>query len=114
MAMKWMALILIGMLFVCDGALGATFKLRATWVANTESDVKEYRLYRTDGGRSLIGVIPHPNTSYSFSLTVPGNSSANMTFVVTAADMVNNESPDSNLSTLDTVPPGPPKNVKKK
>jgi hypothetical protein len=114
MAMKRTVLILVGVLILCDGAMGATLNLRAAWTANTESDMKEYRLYRTDGGRSLIGVVSHPIASYGFSATVPGHNAGNMTFVVTAVDRENNESPDSNVSIPDAAPPAPPKNVKKR
>lgn len=113
--MKWMVLsFLIAMIF-CESALSATLNLRATWTANTETDMKEYRLYRTDGTRALIGTIAHPTTSYNFSVTVPDQSAGTLIFVLTAIDTNNNESLDSTPASynynLDTVAPAAPKNL---
>lgn len=113
--MKWMTLVLVIMMLFGGSALGATLNLRATWTANTEPDMKEYRLYRTDGTRTLIGTIAHPNTSYNFSVTVADNSSGTLIFVLTAVDMNNNQSSDSTPASysynLDTVPPTSPRNL---
>lgn len=113
--MKWVALILLIVLFGWGSASGASLNLRATWTANTEPDMKEYRLYRTDGTRTLIGTIRHPNTSYNFTVTVPDNSSGTLTFVLTAVDTNNNQSADSTPASytynLDTIPPGAPRNL---
>jgi hypothetical protein len=112
--MRWLIALLM-VLFICGSAFGATLNLRATWTANTEADMKEYRLYRTDGTRALIGTIQHPNTSHNFSITVPDQSSGTVTFVLTAVDTNNNESLDSTPASyaynLDTVPPAAPKNL---
>ena len=113
--MKWMAVILVTSLIFCGSAFGATLSLKATWTANTESDMKEYRLYRTDGTRALVGTIPHPTTSYNFSVIVPDQSAGSLTYVLTAIDTNNNESNDSTPATysynLDTTPPSSPKNL---
>ena len=113
--MKWMTLVLVIVMIFCGSALGATLNLKATWTANTETDMKEYRLYRTDGTRTLIGTIAHPNTSYNFSVTVADNSSGTLTFVLTAVDISNNQSSDSTPAShsynLDTLPPISPKNL---
>src|SRR4030042_767086 len=103
MMMKWMTLVLVIVLIFCGSAFGATLNLRATWTANTESDMKEDRLYRTDGTRTLIGTITHSNTSYNFSVTVADNSSGTLTFVLTAVNTNNNQSSDST--------PASPKNL---
>jgi len=112
---RWIVLILIASLFIYSHSFGATLNLRATWTANTESDMKEYRLYRTDGTRTLIGTIPHPTTSYNFSVTVPDQSAGTLTFVLTAVDTNNNESLDSSPATysynLDTIPPAAPRHL---
>jgi hypothetical protein len=95
-----MTLVLVTVMFFCGSSVfGATLSLKATWTANTESDMKEYRLYRTDGTRTLVGATPHPNTSYPFAVTVPDGSSGTLKFVLTAVDTNNNESTDSNLAT---------------
>lgn len=113
--MKRIFLIALIFLLICGSSFAATLNLKATWTANTEPDMKEYRLYRTDGTRTLIGTIPHPNTSYNFSVTVPDQSAGTLTFVLTAVDTNNNESADSAPASytynLDTVPPAPPKNL---
>jgi hypothetical protein len=83
-------------LFLSQTALGATLNLTATWTLNTEPDIKEYRLYRTDTTRTLLGTITHPNHSYPFTVTVPDGSSGTLLFVVTAIDTSNYESADSN------------------
>ena len=98
--MKWMTLVLVTVTLLCGSSVfGATLNLTATWTANTESDMKEYRLYRTDGTRTLIGATPHPNTSYPFAVTVPDGSSGTLKFVLTAVNTNNDESTDSNTAT---------------
>jgi len=113
--MKWTVVILLASLFICGSSFGATLNLRATWTANTESDMKEYRLYRTDGTRALIGTIPHPTISYNFSVTVPDQSSGTLTFVLTAIDTNNNVSLDGSPASysynFDTIPPTAPRNL---
>jgi hypothetical protein len=63
--------------------------------------MKEYRLYRTDVSRTLIGTTPHPGTSYGpFPVTVPDESSGTLEFVLTAVDTSNLESADSHPATF--------------
>jgi endoglucanase len=105
--------VLIFLIFA-GSASGATLSLKATWTPNTEPDMAGYNLYRTDGTRLKLNpaLIPHPPVlPYSFSLTVPDNSSGTMTFVLTAVDTSGNESPDSNTAskTYDLAPPAAPK-----
>jgi len=113
--MKWVIILLAFITIFSGSAFGATLNLRATWTANTESDMKEYRLYRTDGTRALIGTIPHPTISYNFSVTVPDQSSGTLTFVLTAIDTNNNASLDSTPAAysynFDTTPPAAPRNL---
>jgi hypothetical protein len=110
--MKRAGLVLVIVMFFCGSAFGATLNLRATWTPNGETDMKEYRLYRTDGTRTLIGTIPHPTTTYNFSVTVPDQSAGTLTFVLQAVDTNNNTSPDSLPASYsynsDTVPPARP------
>ncbi len=113
--MKKMAIILVATLLFSGSAFGATLSLKATWTANTEPDMKEYRLYRTDGTRALVGTVPHPTALYNFSVTVADNSTGTLTFVITAVDTNNNESADSTPAAypynLDSTPPSSPKNL---
>lgn len=96
-------------------SLAATLNLRATWTANVEPDMRDYRLYRTDGTRVLINTISHPTTTYDFSVVVPDGSTGILTFVLTAGDLYGNYSPDSTPASypysLDTTPPAAPRNL---
>lgn len=113
--MKSIALGLMIVMIFYGSAFGATLNLKATWTANTESDMASYKLYRTDVTRTLIGTIAHPTTTYNFSVTVPDNSAGTLTFVLTAVDTNNNESVDSTPASysynLDTTPPSGPRNL---
>jgi hypothetical protein len=113
--MKKIGLSLMIIMVFCGSAFGATLSLRATWTVNTESDMKEYRLYRTDGTRTLIGTIPHPTATYNFSVTVPDQSAGTLTFVLVAVDTNNNPSTDSSPASYsynsDTIPPTSPKGL---
>lgn len=94
--MKRIFLIILSILLMSTLVFGASLNLKATWDPNVEPDMKEYRLYRTDGTRLLLGTIPHPPTlPYPFSITVVDNSQGIATFVLTAADTYGNESEDS-------------------
>ena len=97
---KWQTFLLllfsICSLFLSHSTFGATFNLTAAWTLNTEPDIKEYRLYRTDITRTLLGTTLHPNNSYPFTVTVPDGSSGTLLFVITAVDTSNYESADSN------------------
>jgi len=115
MRIRWIVTVFALSAFICSSSFAATLNLRATWTANTEPDMREYRLYRTDGTRALIGTIAHPATSYNFTITVPDNSSGTLTFVLTAVDTNNNQSADSTPAShtynLDTIPPAIPRNL---
>jgi hypothetical protein len=114
--MKRIGLVLFMVIVISGSAFGATLNLRATWTANTETDMKEYKLLRTDGTRTLIGTIAHPATTYNFSITVPDGSAGTLTFVLRAVDTNNNESIDSSppasyLYNTDATPPAAPRNL---
>lgn len=98
---------------MCSTLYAATLNLRATWTANTEPDMASYRLYRTDGARTLVGTIPHPATTYDFSVIVPDNTQGTLTFVLTAVDTSGNESGDSNVASrpFDLRPPAAPSGI---
>lgn len=100
----------VALSMVSSLVFGASLNLRATWDQNQEPDMKEYRLYRTDGTRVLVGTIPHPTVSHDFSVTVPDGSSGTLSFVLTAVDTAGNESGDSNVAThpFDLAPPARP------
>jgi len=91
-----LAFLLVSISALFQSALGATLNLTAKWTANTDAVTKYYRLYRTDVTRTLIGTVSHPNTSLSFPISIPDGSSGTLLFVLTAADINNNESADSN------------------
>jgi hypothetical protein len=113
--MKRIGLVLLIVMVVSGSAFGASLNLRAIWTANTEADMKEYRLYRTDGARTLVGTIAHPTVTYDFSVTVPDGSAGTLTFVLKSVDVNNNASADSATVSysynLDAVPPVAPRNL---
>ena len=96
--MKKIVFIITLMFLFVSFAQAATLNLRATWTANTETDMISYELYRTDGARTLVGTIPHPNTSYNFSANAPDNEDYTLTFVLVAVDTAGNKSGDSNTA----------------
>ena len=96
--MKKIILITLCLIALASITFGANLSLKATWTQNTESDMASYKLYRTDGGRALIGTILHPPTfPYLFSVAIPDNSQGTLTFVLTAIDTAGNESADSGV-----------------
>jgi|SRR3972149_5163074 len=96
--MKKIILIILALVFMASLSFAATLNLKATWTANTETDMASYKLYRTDGTRTLIGTIPHPTIQYTFTQTVVDGSQGTMNFVLTAIDTAGNESVDSNTA----------------
>lgn len=85
--------------FIVSPCFGIDLTLKASFTPNTETDMKEYRLYRVDGTRVLIGTIPHPPAlPYVFVTTAPDNEDYTLLFVVTAVDTANNQSEDSNVA----------------
>ena len=113
--MKRIGLFLLLVMLLSGSTFGASLNWRATWTANTETDMKEYKLYRTDGTRTLIGTVAHPTTSHNFSVTVPDGSTGTLRFVLTAVDTNNNESADSLTASYpyntDATPPAVPRNL---
>jgi len=90
--------LILAMVLIPSLCLAATLNLRATWTANTESDMASYELYRTDQTRVLIGTIPHPNTSFDFTTNAPDNEDYTLTFVLVAVDTAGNKSEDSDTA----------------
>ena len=98
--MKRIILIVLAVVFMSTLVFGASINLKATWTPNTETDMKEYRLYRLDPTRVLVGTIPHPTATFDFTTTGPDGEEVLMTFVLTATDQAGNESGDSNVATF--------------
>ena len=106
--MRRLILILV-ILLVPSMVFGATLSLKASWTQNTETDMKEYRLYRTDGTRALLGTVQHPAAQLLFSISVPDNSKGTAIFALTAVDTAGNESGDANANyPFDVEKPGAP------
>jgi hypothetical protein len=97
--MKKIILLTLAMVFMASLVFGASIPLKASWTPNSEPDMASYKLYRTDGTRTLLGTIAHPTVTYSFSVTVADNSQGTLTFVLTAVDTAGNESLDSGVAT---------------
>ena len=118
--MKKIVLAMVLGIFMMVGTVGTVgtvnaatvVPLKATWTANVESDVKEYKLYRTDGVRILLGTITHPTITFLFTISIPDNVSGTATFALTALDTSNNESGDATASYsytgIDTIAPAKP------
>ena len=108
----WLSVVLIAVMVGVSISYAAVLNLRATWTANTETDLAGYNLYRTDGTRLKLNpvIIAIPAVNYNFSVTVPDNSTGTMTFVLTAVDTAGNESLDSLTASrvYDLVPPVKP------
>ena len=98
------------MVLIPSICFSATWLLTASWTANTETDMKEYQLFRTDGTRVLIGTIPHPTATYDFSVTAPDGEDYTLTFALVAVDTAGNKSPDATAPFLSNLkPPAVPK-----
>ena len=98
--MKKIFLTIIAFLMMSSLAFGATLNLKATWDVNLELDMASYKLYRTDGTRTLLSTIPHPTTTYKFSVDVLDDSEGTLVFVLTAIDTSDNESLDSSSASF--------------
>lgn len=92
----------------------SAFALTAEWIRNTESDMKEYRMYLCDGASctvqktsaALAGTIPQVAVGAIPKWVIPtGKTGA---IAVTAVDTSGNESPLSNVVFFDQIPPTTP------
>jgi hypothetical protein len=108
--MSWIKLLAIGLVLVHNTAWGAML----TWNANTDIDLAGYRVYqcsqlpcgRANGTATRIATLGKVT---SFNIGMP---SAVQYYVLTAYDLVNNESGESNVTTYipgatSTTPPPP-------
>lgn len=110
--MKRIILIAMSVLMLASLAISADISLRFAWDPNTEPDMKEYRLYRTDGLRTKLATFPHPPTfpSQVVVVTIQDGTEGTLSFVLTAVDTAENESGDSNtvIYPFDRKPPAAP------
>ena len=91
-------------------------KIDLAWTAPPAADVKEYRVFRAEGGTveatgTPLATVTHPTATYS-DTTAPNGTQ--YTYAVVAVDQSGNLSPASNPSSAtaaDTVAPGAPTNV---
>lgn len=67
--------------------------------------MKEYRIFRTNGTRTLTGTIAHPTASYNFSVNVPDLSA----WISTNESL--DSTPTSDNDNLDKVSPDAAKNL---
>jgi hypothetical protein len=104
-------LLVIALFFMGTSVWADTIALKAAWVANTDTATTGYKIYRTDGSRSLIGTIPGKTTSsYLFNITVPAGAIGTATFVLTATSATKESgdtAPASYPFDLTPVPPIP-------
>lgn len=117
--MKRIALAVLAILMLSPLVFSADVPVPFIWDRNTESDMKEYKLYRVDGTRTYLATIQHPGSGTTVTHTqvinVPDSGEGLMLFVVTALDTSGNESGDSNTASLpfDKKAPAAPVNFKK-
>lgn len=121
--MKKLVLIIVLLVMFAVPALASTVTFR--WDANTESDLWGYKLYQAEtagGPYTHTQVVGEGNLVAIIPLTLQGFDPANPEFtlldvadgthfwVLTARDIANNESGNSNevTASVDTTPPAPP------
>jgi hypothetical protein len=105
--------LILGLVLISTLAFGENLALKATWTPNTDEATIGYKLYRTDGTRTLIGTIPGKTIAqYPFNISVPDGSIGALSFVLTGYSETK-ESGDSNtasypfdLSPIPAVPGG--------
>jgi hypothetical protein len=107
-------ILILAIILIPSFCFGVDWALKATWTPNTEPDMKEYELYRTDGTRTLIAIIPHPPVlPYNFVTSAPDGEDYTMTFVMISVDTAGNKSGDSNTAPFlsNKKPPAAPTNL---
>jgi hypothetical protein len=84
--MKRIILLTLAMVMMATLVFGASIPLKATWTANTDAVTIGYRVYRTDGTRTLMIDVPGKTPTFPvlFSITVPDGTTGTATFVVIA------------------------------
>jgi len=99
--LKRIALAIISILMLATLVFGADVPITFLWDRNTEADMKEYKLYRTDGSRINLATIQHPasgtTVTHTQVVSIPDVGEGTLLFVVTALDTSGNESGDSNI-----------------
>lgn len=108
----WCAVIIAGL---CAGSSWAATEL--AWDRNTETDMKEYRIYAclTKGctavkGATPTATVPQVAVGTVPTWTLPVNSEG--AAIVTAVDLDSNESAGSNMVPFDTKAPASPSNAR--
>ncbi len=96
-----MRTLFLALIFCLLSAVSFSKNMGVEWDANTEEDMKEYRVYQVmlNGNYALVGIVTHPETKWMMDL-VP----AWYTFVVTA---VNTGDYESEYSNAVSTPPAP-------
>jgi len=97
--MRKILLLAMVMVMIPSICLSVDWALKATFTPNTEPDMKEYELWRTDGTRVKISTIPHPPVlPYNFIASAPDGQDYTMTFILISVDTAGNKSGDSNTA----------------
>lgn len=98
--MKKVLLAVLAVLLFASFGYAADLNLRATWTANTDTATTGYKIYRTDGTRTLVATVAGKTTATAnFTVTVPDNYIGTLRFVMTAMSATK-ESADSLPATL--------------
>ena len=120
--MKKLIITAIVFLLLAGTAIASSISFR--WDANTESDLAKYKLYQTEtaggpytkaqvvgeGNLVAIVMVDLPNNIHPTEYTLENVADGRHYWVLTAADLSNNESGFSNEVTtvIDSTPPAPP------
>ena len=99
-------------------AWAASVPINVTWDPNTETDMKEYRIYSQVGVTyALLGTVQHPTVVFQGAKTVADGTMGFFLVVATAVDTSGNESGYSNNVrydyNFDTTAPVIPRNLRK-
>jgi hypothetical protein len=95
--MNWMKILTVGLVLADSAAWGATL----TWNPNTDVDLAGYRVYQCSQlpcGRANGTAVPIATLSTVTSFNI-GTPSAVRYYVLTAYDLANNESGESDVTT---------------
>lgn len=123
--MKKLILTITAFLFLTTAATAADVTFR--WDANTEPDLAKYKLYQAEavggpytkaqvigeGNLVAIIIVDLPNSVHPTECTLEDVADGQHYWVLTAADLSNNESGFSNevTTTIDQTPPAPPQSL---
>lgn len=117
--MKRLIGLLSGLILLSIGGMSLAATVTLTWIGNTESDLRGYRVYRGNGVCATGPLAPLMNGANQVEIAKPATTWIDTTvpvfdgtvcYEITAVDTSGNESPRSNRATktVNLVPPVAP------